>query len=112
MTSYSTRPSSAPDSPSVLRVRVRTTGQRAIPGRKHSPDRHSPQGARKWRAVALAWLLAQKPWMVPIPGTRNPAHLQENLGAVDVQLTSADLRDLETSLSGIRVQGVACPRST
>ncbi|RYZ02727.1 MAG: aldo/keto reductase [Myxococcales bacterium] len=56
-------------------------------------------------AVALAWLLAQKPWIVPIPGTRNPAHLEENLSAVDVQLTIADLRELETSLSGIQVHG-------
>lgn len=55
--------------------------------------------------VALAWLLAQKPWVVPIPGTRNSGHLSENLGALDVQLTAADLRELETALSGLTVHG-------
>jgi aryl-alcohol dehydrogenase-like predicted oxidoreductase len=55
--------------------------------------------------LSLAWLLAQKPWIVPIPGTRNMDHLHENLGAVDVQLTPADLREIETALSGITVHG-------
>jgi aryl-alcohol dehydrogenase-like predicted oxidoreductase len=55
--------------------------------------------------IALAWLLAQKPWIVPIPGTRNMDHLHENLGAIDVQLTPADLREIETALSGITVHG-------
>ena len=45
--------------------------------------------------IALAWLLAQKPWIVPIPGTRRLDHLDENLGAIDVQLTPADLREIE-----------------
>jgi aryl-alcohol dehydrogenase-like predicted oxidoreductase len=55
--------------------------------------------------IALAWLLAQKPWIVPIPGTRNIDHLNENLGAIDVQLTSADLREIETAFSKITVHG-------
>jgi aryl-alcohol dehydrogenase-like predicted oxidoreductase len=55
--------------------------------------------------VALAWLLAQKPWIVPIPGTRNPDHLNENLGAINIQLTPADLRELETAFSEITVHG-------
>jgi aryl-alcohol dehydrogenase-like predicted oxidoreductase len=55
--------------------------------------------------IALAWLLAQKPWIVPIPGTRNIDHLQENLGAINVQLTSADLREIETAFSKIKVHG-------
>ena len=55
--------------------------------------------------VALAWVLAQKPWIVPIPGTRNRDHLNENLGAVDVQLTPADLREIETAFSKITVHG-------
>jgi aryl-alcohol dehydrogenase-like predicted oxidoreductase len=55
--------------------------------------------------ISLAWLLAQKPWIVPIPGTRNMDHLRENLGAVDVQLTPDDLREIETALSGITVHG-------
>src|SRR4029077_19311196 len=55
--------------------------------------------------IALAWLLAQKPWIVPIPGTRNIDHLQENLGALNVQLTPADLREIETAFSKIKVHG-------
>jgi aryl-alcohol dehydrogenase-like predicted oxidoreductase len=55
--------------------------------------------------IALAWLLAQKPWIVPIPGTRNMDHLNENLGAIKVQLTPADLREIETAFSGITVHG-------
>jgi aryl-alcohol dehydrogenase-like predicted oxidoreductase len=55
--------------------------------------------------IALAWLLAQKPWIVPIPGTRNIDHLEENLGAINVQLTPADLREIETAFSKIKVHG-------
>ena len=55
--------------------------------------------------ISLAWLLAQKPWIVPIPGTRRMDHLQENLGAIDVQLTPADLREIDATLSAIQVHG-------
>jgi aryl-alcohol dehydrogenase-like predicted oxidoreductase len=55
--------------------------------------------------IALAWLLAQKPWIVPIPGTRRMDHLEENLGAVNVQLTPADLSEISTALSEIKVHG-------
>jgi aryl-alcohol dehydrogenase-like predicted oxidoreductase len=55
--------------------------------------------------VSLAWLLAQKPWIVPIPGTRNTDHLTENLGAASVQLTPADLGELESGFSKITVHG-------
>jgi aryl-alcohol dehydrogenase-like predicted oxidoreductase len=55
--------------------------------------------------ISLAWLLAQKPFIVPIPGTRSVDHLHENLRAVDVQLTPADLREIETALSKIKVHG-------
>ncbi len=55
--------------------------------------------------ISLAWLLAQKPWIVPIPGTRNMDHLNENLAAIDVQLTPADLREIETVFSKIKVYG-------
>ena len=55
--------------------------------------------------IALAWLLAQKPWIVPIPGTRNVDHLNENLEAINVQLTSDDLLETESAISKIRVQG-------
>ncbi len=55
--------------------------------------------------IALAWLLAQKPWIVPIPGTRNMDHMKENLGAVHVELTPADLREIQDALSAIKVHG-------
>jgi aryl-alcohol dehydrogenase-like predicted oxidoreductase len=55
--------------------------------------------------IALAWLLAQKPWIVPIPGTRNLDHLNENLEAINVQLTPADLREIETAFAKIKVYG-------
>jgi aryl-alcohol dehydrogenase-like predicted oxidoreductase len=55
--------------------------------------------------IALAWLLAQKPWIVPIPGTTSMDHLRENMGAVNLQLTTADLRELETAFSRIEIYG-------
>jgi aryl-alcohol dehydrogenase-like predicted oxidoreductase len=55
--------------------------------------------------IALAWLLAQKPWIVPIPGTRKLERLDENLGAIAIELTSDDLREIATASSKIRVQG-------
>ena len=54
--------------------------------------------------IALAWLLAQKPWIVPIPGTTKLARLEENIGAVSVKLTSDDLREIESAVSKITVQ--------
>ncbi|HEV2195574.1 MAG TPA: aldo/keto reductase [Candidatus Acidoferrum sp.] len=59
--------------------------------------------------IALAWLLAQKPWIVPIPGTTKLHRLEENLGAVNVELTPDDLRQLETAASKIAVQGARYP---
>jgi len=55
--------------------------------------------------IALAWLLAQKPWIVPIPGTTKLERLEENLGAVNVELTPDDLREIDTAFSKIKVQG-------
>ena len=55
--------------------------------------------------ISLSWLLAQKPWIVSIPGTSKIDHLNENLGAINVQLTPADLREIETALSEITVHG-------
>jgi len=55
--------------------------------------------------IALAWLLAQKPWIVPIPGTRRMDHLEENLGATRVDLTPADLQEIQRELSKITVHG-------
>ena len=59
--------------------------------------------------IALAWLLAQKPWIVPIPGTTKRHRLDENLGASNVELTSDDLREIETAASQIAVQGARYP---
>ena len=59
--------------------------------------------------IALAWLLAQKPWIVPIPGTRKLSRLEENTGAVAVELTSEDLREIESAASQITVQGARYP---
>jgi aryl-alcohol dehydrogenase-like predicted oxidoreductase len=59
--------------------------------------------------VALAWLLAKKPWIVPIPGTTKQHRLQENLGAVDVQLAPADIASLEDAASRIRIEGARMP---
>jgi len=59
--------------------------------------------------IALAWLLAQKPWIVPIPGTRKLKRLEENIGAVAVQLTPADLREIESAASRITIQGARYP---
>jgi aryl-alcohol dehydrogenase-like predicted oxidoreductase len=59
--------------------------------------------------IALAWLLAQKPWIVPIPGTTKLNRLDENIGAAAVQLTPDDLRDIETAASRITVQGARYP---
>jgi aryl-alcohol dehydrogenase-like predicted oxidoreductase len=55
--------------------------------------------------IALAWLLAQKPWIVPIPGTRRMDHLEENLGSINVQLTPADIREIDSAFSKIKVHG-------
>jgi len=59
--------------------------------------------------IALAWLLAQKPWIVPIPGTTKLHRLEENIGAAEVELTFEDLRDIETAASKITVQGARYP---
>ena len=59
--------------------------------------------------IALAWLLAQKPWIVPIPGTTKLARLDENLGALNVELTPADLREIDSAAAKITVQGARYP---
>ncbi len=59
--------------------------------------------------IALAWLLAQKPWIVPIPGTTKLKRLEENIGALEIELTSDDLREIESAASNITVQGARYP---
>jgi aryl-alcohol dehydrogenase-like predicted oxidoreductase len=61
--------------------------------------------------IALAWLLAQKPWIVPIPGTTKLARLEENLGAAALELSAADLREIEHAASQITVQGARYPEA-
>ena len=59
--------------------------------------------------IALAWLLAQKPWVVPIPGTTKLTRLEENLGAAEIELTPDDLSEIESAASKITVQGDRYP---
>ncbi len=90
--------------------------------RSHNP-RFTPEAIRANRAIvdllerigaqhnatpaqiALAWVLAQKPWIVPIPGSRRLAHLEDNLGALDVELSADDLSDIDDAMSRITVVG-------
>lgn len=61
--------------------------------------------------IALSWLLAQKPWIVPIPGTTKQHRLEENLGAIDVDLLPEDLAEIDAALSGIEVHGERLPEA-
>jgi aryl-alcohol dehydrogenase-like predicted oxidoreductase len=61
--------------------------------------------------VALAWLLAQKPWIVPIPGTTKLHRLEENLGAVHVELTEADLKEIDETSSSLKLEGARLPEA-
>lgn len=73
--------------------------------------------ARRWAErkdaapaqIALAWLLAQKPWIVPIPGTTNPAHLRQNVGAADVELSPAEVAELNAEVAAVEVRGQRLP---
>ncbi len=69
-------------------------------------------GARKHATpaqVALAWLLARKPWIVPIPGTRTQAHMEQNMDALKIQLAAADMKEIEDGFARIRVEGTRIP---
>lgn len=59
--------------------------------------------------IALAWLLAQRPWIVPIPGTTKLSRLEENAGAVEIELTASDLREIDTAVAGVPVEGDRYP---
>ena len=102
------RPSTAPTSATP------SPASRPRPGRRIRPwSTCSARIAERKEAtpaqIALAWLLAQKPWIVPIPGTTKLHRLEENLGAADVELTADDLREIEAAASKITVQGARYP---
>ncbi|WP_432264220.1 aldo/keto reductase [Azospirillum oryzae] len=78
--------------------------------RRGDQGRRGPQGATPAQ-VTLAWLLARSPWTVPIPGTTKQHRLEENLGAVDLALTAADLSELDTETSKITIQGERLPEA-
>lgn len=61
--------------------------------------------------IALAWLLAQKPWIVPIPGTTKMQRLKENIGAVNIELTAEDLQAINEAASHITIQGARYPEN-
>src|SRR4051794_24361513 len=82
----------------------RKRARRTVPSSMSWPTLRKPVTPRR-RRIALAWLLAQKPWIVPIPGTTKRHRLDENLAAADIALTADDLRDIEAALAPITVQG-------
>ena len=61
--------------------------------------------------IALAWLLAQKPWIVPIPGTTKQNRLEENIGSTSIELTDDDLREIDEAASKIKIEGARYPES-
>src|SRR5260221_535095 len=61
--------------------------------------------------IALAWLLAQKPWIVPIPGTTKIHRLEENIGAAEIELSAGDLQEINSAASKIPIQGERLPES-
>ena len=79
------------------------------PGSDRSARRNRGTEEGDARQIALAWLLAQKPWIVPIPGTTKLARLEENIGAAAIELTPDDLRDIESAAAKITVQGARYP---
>jgi aryl-alcohol dehydrogenase-like predicted oxidoreductase len=93
---------------SDIRSRNPRFTQEAIKANRGVVDLLEKIGAEKGATpaqVALAWLLAQKPWIVPIPGSRKLARLEENIGAVDIQLTPEDLGAIDTAMAQITVVG-------
>jgi len=86
---------------------ARKTNQALVDLLKAIADRNGATPAQ----IALAWSLAQKPWIVPIPGTTKLHRLEENIGAIDVELTSDDLREIEEASATIKVEGARYPES-
>ena len=96
-----TRRSTAPTSAAAL-PRFTPEARKANQALGRSAGRDRANGRRRRRAqIALAWLLAQKPWIVPIPGTTKLDRLEENIGAADVELTADDLREIDSAASTI-----------
>ena len=92
------------------RPALHARGAEGEPGAGRSASARSPRRKKATPAqIALAWLLAQKPWIVPIPGTTKLHRLEENIGAASVELTSGDLRKIEDALSSIKVEGDRYP---
>jgi aryl-alcohol dehydrogenase-like predicted oxidoreductase len=97
---------------SDVRSRIPRFAPEAIQANQALIDLLADISARKGATpaqIALAWLLAQKPWIVPIPGTRRIDRLDENLGAADVALSAGDLREIESALAAIEVVGERYP---
>ena len=86
---------------------ARSANQGLVDLLKAIADRKNATAAQ----IALAWLLAQKPWLAPIPGTTKVTRLQENLGAVDIELTDADLAEIEAAAELIKVEGGRYPEA-
>lgn len=61
--------------------------------------------------IALAWLLAQKPWIVPIPGTTNIVHMEENVGAAAIEFTAEELDQLDAQIAAVQIEGARLPES-
>ena len=88
---------------SVTRRGRRTKRWSIVSRRSHRRRRQTPA------QIAIAWLLAQKPWIVPIPGTTKLHRLKENLGAADVELKPEDLAGIAEVLAAIKVEGARYP---
>jgi aryl-alcohol dehydrogenase-like predicted oxidoreductase len=84
---------------------VRTANQALVDALRKIAEQKKATTAQ----IALAWLLAQKPWIVPIPGTTKLHRLQENLGGAEVELTTEDLKSIHDAISGIEIQGDRYP---
>ena len=95
---------------SAARAALHAGGAEGEPGRSSTCCATSASArTRRPAQIALAWLLAQKPWIVPIPGTTKLPRLDENLGAVSLELTPEDLRDIDRAAAQITVQGERYP---
>jgi aryl-alcohol dehydrogenase-like predicted oxidoreductase len=86
-------------------TKAREANQAVVDLLKEIADRKGGTPAQ----IALAWLLAQKVWIVPIPGTTKLRRLEENLGSVNVQLTAEDLREINVAVSKIPIEGQRLP---